>query len=91
MSQARTTEVLESSLGKATVKRVTGTGATTPDTGYVFCAIQAEETVTINTAVGNFAANAFDGATIGAEGVRYGRFTSITLTSGKAILYQISK
>lgn len=91
MSQARTTELLEASLGKGTAKRVTDTTATTPDTGYVFCAIQAEEAVTINTAAGNFTANAYDGATIATEGIRWGRFTSITLTSGKAILYQVSK
>lgn len=91
MSQQRTTELLESGLGKPNIKRVTGTDATTPDAGFVFCAIQAETDTVISTATGNFTANAFDGATIAAEGIRYGRFTSVTLTSGSVILYQVSK
>lgn len=91
MSQARTTEILESALGKGGPIRVTDTSETTPDAGYVFCSIQAETDTVINTAVGNFTANSFDGATITAEGIRYGRFTSVTLTSGAVILYQMPK
>lgn len=89
MSQSRTTEILESSLGKPTVKRGTDT-TITPDTGYVICAIQAETPITITTAVGNFAANAFDSSVIATEGVRYGRFTSVTFT-GTGVFYQVSK
>ena len=89
MSQARTTELLESSLGKGGLIRLDDTDATTPDAGYVFCAIQAETTTTVNTTTGN--STGFNGAVINAEGIRYGRWTSITLTSGTAILYQVPK
>lgn len=89
MSQARTTEILESSLGKGGLKRVDDTTAETPDAGYVFCAIQAETAVVINTTTGN--STNFDGATISTEGIRYGRWSSVTLTSGTAILYQVPK
>jgi hypothetical protein len=89
MSQARTTELLESSLGKGGLIRLETTTATTPDSGYVFCAIQGETDVVVNTTTGND--TNFDGAVIGTEGIRYGRWTSITLTSGTAILYQVPK
>lgn len=73
-------------LGQYGSKRVVGTDAVTPDSGYEFFAIQAEEDVVINTATGNM--SSIDGAAITAEGTRYGVWSSITLTSGKAILYQ---
>ena len=84
---SRAAELLDSALGKDNPIRVTGTGATTPDAGFVFCAIQAETDVVIATGVGNV--TNLDGAAIGQEGLRYFRLTSITLTSGTAWLYQV--
>ena len=87
MSTERTTELLENSLGQGGPIRVDGTSATVPDEGCEFCAIQGETDIVINTTIGN--STNFDGAVIVTEGIRYGRWTSITLTSGTAILYQV--
>jgi hypothetical protein len=81
-----TQEAQQGTLGQYGSKRVTGTDAVTPDSGYEFFAIQAEEDTVVNTAVGNMTGIA--GMAITAEGIRYGTWTSVTLTSGKAILYQ---
>lgn len=89
MSQGRTTNLLETTLGSGNPVRVDDTAETTPDSGYEFCSIQAETNVVINTTTGNI--TNFDGATIASEGVRYGRWSSITLTSGTAILYQLAR
>ena len=77
----------QASLGQFPIKRVTVATEITPDTGYIFCAIQAESDVVINTTTGNI--TNFDGASITSECTRYGRWSSITLTSGTALLYQI--
>lgn len=86
LSQTRTTEILEQSLGRYGSKRITNTNATTPDTGKVFIAIQVTEDCVIATLVGNMT-NATT-ITLAAGQILYGRFTSITLTSGKVIAYQ---
>jgi hypothetical protein len=83
--------LLQAALGQFVVTRISDTDEHTPDPGFVFCAILAEADTVINTAEGNFAVNAFDGASIKAEGVRYGRFTSLTLTSGTVVAYQMIK
>lgn len=66
-------------------KRISSTSAITPDEGNVFIAIQAEEDTVINACLGQ---THLDGASVLAEGIRYGRFTSIQLTSGVVIAYQ---
>ncbi len=78
------TDLMMSSLGQHGFKRITGTEAVTPDEGLVFVALQAETEAVIDESLGNV----LDGAMIGAEGIRYGRFTSIKLTSGVVIAYQ---
>ena len=73
------------SLGQLGAKRITGTDAVTPDVGYVFTILQAEEDTIIDEVEGNLNLN---GASILAEGIRVGRFTSVKLTSGTLIAYQ---
>ena len=75
----------ESNMGIYGGTRITDTNAATPNSGYEFFAIQAEEDTVIDTVVGNLD---LDGAAITAEGIRYGRWSSIKLTSGKVIAYQ---
>lgn len=77
----------KATVGGYTFKRVADTSAVTIPSGFVITAIQAETDCVINTASGNFDANDMDGASISAEGIRYGRYTSLTLTSGIAIVY----
>jgi len=73
------------SFGQLGSKRITNTAATTPDAGFVFVAIQVTEDAVIATLVGNMS-NA-TAITVAAGTILYGRFTSITLTSGKVIAY----
>ena len=72
------------SLGQYGFKRITGTTKVEPDSGFVFVALQAETEAVIDETTGDV----LDGGTIGAEAVRYGRFTSVKLTSGIVIAYQ---
>lgn len=75
----------ESNMGIYGGTRVNDTNAATPNTGYEFFAIQAEADTVIASTTGNID---LAGAAISAEGIRYGRWSSITLTSGTVILYQ---
>jgi hypothetical protein len=78
-------EFIGASIGAYGSKRITNTDTVTPDDGYVFVAIQAETDTVINTVVGNSNLN---GGAIAQEGVRYGIWTSVKLTSGVAIVQQ---
>jgi len=73
-------------LGQAGSKRITTADATIPAVGYVFVAIQVTEDAVIAALVGNMS-NATN-ITLPAGHTLYGRFTSITLTSGKVVAYQ---
>ncbi len=84
MNQAE--ESIISSMGGKGGKRIADTNLTTPDGDFfVFVAIQAETESVIATSPGNIAG--LDGATIPAGAIIYGRFDSITLTSGTVIAY----
>lgn len=85
MSSYRTKQFEENVMGKFGAKRVTTTSETTPDEGKIFVAIKALAETTINTTTGNI--TGFDGAVISQGDVVVGEFTSVTLTSGDAILY----
>lgn len=74
----------KSSLGQNGGKYITGTGATTPDSGYFFTAIQVITDCSI-TAVGNI--TGITAASISAGTIIYGNYTSITLASGSVIAY----
>ena len=76
--------ISKASLGQYGLKRITGTTAVTPDEGFVFVALQAETEAVIDETTGDV----LNGGTIGAEAVRYGRYTSLKLTSGIVIAYQ---
>ena len=78
-------------IGSLGGKAITGTSAVTPDTGYYFYAIQVMADIVVS-AQGNVSGhtNPTLSALIGgvpAGTVIYGKFTSITLTSGEAIGY----
>jgi hypothetical protein len=76
---------LSEMLGADGSKRITTTDATTPDVGKVFIAIQVSEDAVFTTLTGNMANSA--GLTLLAGTIVYGRFTAITLASGKVIAY----
>lgn len=84
MSQARTTEILETSIGTYGGKYITTNVATTPTLAR-FVAIQAITDTVVNTVVGNINVA---GITLQAGLIIYGRWTSITLTSGNVIAYE---
>lgn len=79
-------EVTISSLGGHGGVRISDTSLTSPTAPLrKFVAIQAETETVINTAPGNV--TGLDGATIPAGAIVYGRFDSVTLTSGTVIAY----
>ena len=86
MSQARTTELLETSIGSLGGQYITDcvTDATTPATGFKFVAIQVITDCSI-TLVGNITGITTTGITAGT--IIYGRYTSLTLASGSVIAY----
>lgn len=88
MSIEKTTSILKSSIGNSGGKYISTTAATTPETGYIFCAIQVI-TDCVATIVGN--PSGLTSVTLLAGTIIYGRFTSVTLASGSVIVYNISK
>lgn len=84
MSQARTTEILNESIGGYGGKYIATTDATTPATGYNFVAVQVIADAVI-TLVGDI--TGITTVTVTAGQVIYGRYSSITLASGSVIAY----
>jgi hypothetical protein len=76
---------LQASLGGFGGAYISDTNEHTPETGYVFVAIQAL-TDSVVTAVGNI--TGVTAITIPAGFVFYGEYTSITLASGSVFAYQ---
>lgn len=81
---------LVNSIGAAGSKEITGTSAVTPPAGYYFFAIQPIEDIDVAAAVSltdavNANITAF--ALIPSGVTVYGKWSSITLTSGSAIGY----
>lgn len=67
---------------------IAGTDATTPPAGKNFMAILVINNAVIAALTSNLVADTgLVGLTINAGTIIYGRFTSITLTSGKVIAY----
>ena len=85
MSQARTTEVLETIIGTYGGEYIADTDATTPATGFRFIAVQVVTDCVI-TLVGNI--TGITAVTLVEGTIIYGRFTSLTLASGSVIAYQ---
>jgi hypothetical protein len=68
---------------------ISDTAAHTPPTGKVFIAIQAATACVIAALAGDkITGNTIAGAALPANGILYGRFSSITLTSGTAYAYK---
>lgn len=77
------------SMGGLGFEFVSDTSAHTPTSGNVFVAVQiVNDTVFSAIAGTGITGNTFTGNTISAGTIIFGRFTSITLTSGKAIAYK---
>lgn len=67
---------------------IADTNAHTPPTGKVFVAIQAATACAISTLAGDKITGTISGAALPANGILYGRFSSVTLTSGTAYAYK---
>lgn len=79
-------QTLKASRGGYGGTPIVNTDTVTPDSGYVFSPIQCIEDTVIDEVVGNIDIDGLtftDGAIIGGE------YSSIKLTSGKVIAYQI--
>jgi hypothetical protein len=75
----------DAAMGNLGVTPITGTDATTPDTGYVFTALQALADTVVAANTGNHDLTAY--TVIPAGTIVYGLWTSITLTSGEVAVY----
>ena len=84
MSESRTTELLETTIGTLGGQYIADTDATVPATGYKFVAIQVITDCVI-TLVGNITGITTTALSAGA--IVYGRYTSLTLASGSVIAY----
>lgn len=90
-AQAKLVNGIDQQFGFLGSKAITGTDAVTPDTGYEWVALQFVEDSVVaayaqpSSAVDSVDLTAF--TTISAGTTIYGRFSSITLTSGSAIGY----
>ena len=81
MSEMRTTEVLETSIGRGGRKFQIGAGTVTPDTGFSFIAISAlDDSVITLSDVSNLSLVA--GSTI------LGKDASVEVVSGGVVCYQ---
>ena len=80
-------EVLNASLGQRGAEFISDTAAHTPATGKVFAALQIIDDALLSAYAPAFSGNTFTGVQLVAGTVIYGRFTSITLTSGKILAY----
>ena len=89
MSESRTSELMGVSLGDFGSKSITGTSAVTPATGKTFTAIQAISNIVVSaqTDKGTSNMDLTDFTTILAGTVVFGKWSSITLSSGEAIGY----
>lgn len=77
---SRSTQILEQSIGSYGANYIANTDANTG----LFCAITALETSVVTT-IGNIALTT---VTVSAGITIYGRFTSVTLASGKVLAYK---
>lgn len=80
--------ILKAQMGGYGGNFISDTAAHTPATGYVFVALQAVADTVISAYSPAFGGNALTGVTLTAGTVIYGRFTTVTLTSGKLLAYQ---
>lgn len=81
-------DIFQAQIGAFGGNYANDTAAHTPETGYVFIAVQVIEEAVIAAYAPAFEGNTIVGETFAAGTVIFGRFTSITLTSGKILAYQ---
>ena len=67
---------------------ISDTNAHTPTEGFVFMAIQVIEEAVIAAYLPAFDGNTFTAVTLAAGTVIFGRFTTVTLTSGSVLAYE---
>lgn len=80
-------DLQEAMSGQDTGKRINTTATIAPDSGKVFVAIKALSNTQINTAIGNI--SNFNGAILLAGDIVVGRWTSLNITTGDCIAYQM--
>lgn len=83
---AITAKMLQGWGGQEGVKVIDDTNATTPDSGKVFCKLVAKGATVIGALSGNWDTN--PGSLADGEAI-FGRFTSVTLSSGELYAYQM--
>ena len=76
------------SLGEHGGVRISNTAKHEAPEGYYIAVIQAEEDTVIDAVIGNID---LDGAKITAEGIRAGKWSELTLTSGVCIAYHMKE
>ena len=88
MSLKRQTELMETQLGNFGSKSITGTSPVLPDTGFIFTSLYAV-TITVVAAQVDAGINNANLATLTIpQGITiFGKWSSITLTSGSMIGY----
>jgi len=88
MSMMRQTELMETQLGNLGSKLITGTSPVLPATDYIFTSLYAVvETVVAATVDAGITNASLAGVTIPQGITIYGKWSSITLTSGTLIGY----
>ena len=83
-------DLFENSMGQNGFNYISDTNKSAAPTGYVYFAIQALTDTVLAAYVSEptIGGNTFTGVTIPAGTIIYGRFVSITLTSGTVIAYK---
>ena len=91
-AQIKLVNALNQEFGYLGAKVITTTDATTPSTGFEFIAVQALSDAVVSASTGaTDAQDAIDLSAlsyIGAGSIVYGRWVSITLSSGEVVAYQ---
>jgi hypothetical protein len=88
MSDKRRTELMEQQLGNLGSKSITGTGAVLSDSPYIFTSLYAVTTTVVASQVDAGVDNADLSTLTIPQGITvFGKWSSITLTSGSMIGY----
>lgn len=81
-------DIAKAQMGGFGMHFISDTVAHVPGAGYVFVALQAIEDMVLAAFAPAAEGNTFTGVTIPAGQMILGRFTSVTLTSGKVMAYK---
>jgi len=83
-------DLVENSMGQSGFNYISDTNASVAPDGFVYDAIQVltDTVIASHISEATIGGNTFTGVTISAGSIIYGRFVSITLTSGTVIAYK---